>query len=311
MSIKMAPSASKYLLKWEDFQQNIASSFRELRENVDFSDVTLVCEEGQQVEAHRIILTACSPFFSTILKRNNHSHSMIYMRGLKARDMEAMVDFMYHGEANIQQEDIEAFLALGEELKIKGLSKSTDDSLNVSLEETKTNKFEKLKFPRAHSKTFIKDETEEFETPAFIKDELEPVKTPTVEGRIKEMSDTSLESDEDEEDPISPYGEIVTTSKQTIAVDANISTEDLKAKIRSLMEKVKEDDFRFRCAVCGKMTKGSRMNMTHHIETHISGVSYPCGKCGNVSKTNSALKMHGYLKHKEPNSCGTGMQLNK
>ena len=306
----MSSSASKYLLKWEDFQPNIASSFRELRDNVDFSDVTLVCEDGQQIEAHRIILTACSPFFSTILKRNIHSHPMIYMRGLKARDMEAMVDFMYHGEANIHQEDIEAFLALGEELKLKGLSKSNDDSLKVSLEETKTNRFTKLKFPRLQSKPFIKDETEEFETQAFIKDELEPVKTPTIEGRIEDLSDTTLES-EDEIDLISSNGEIVTKSKQTIAVDANISTEELKAKIRSLMEKVKEDDFRFRCTVCGKMTKGSRMNMTHHIETHISGVSYPCGKCGNISKTNSALKMHGYLKHKESSLSETGMPLDK
>ena len=284
----------KFCLKWNDFQENIVSSYHDLRKETDFSDVTLVCEEDSQIEAHRIILTACSPFFSAILKRNKHSHPMIYMRGLKARNLGAVVDFMYHGEANIDQEDIEAFLALGEELRLKGLSRSADDSLNVSMEQTKKTKFTKLKFPRPQSKSFIKDETEEFETPAFIKDEIEPFTAPTEDDvkQIKDLSDTSLEGDNGDED-------MATKSKQTITVDANISANELEAKIRSLMEKVKEGDFRFKCAVCGKMTKGSRMNMTHHIETHISGVSYPCSKCGKVSKTKSALKMHGYLNHKE------------
>ena len=84
-------------------------------------DVTLVCEEDQEIEAHKIILTACSPIFSKILKRSKHSHPIIYMRGLKAKELFAVVDFIYHGEANIYQEDLDEFLALAEELQLKGL----------------------------------------------------------------------------------------------------------------------------------------------------------------------------------------------
>ena len=100
-------TSEKFCLKWNDFQQNIASSYKELRNNLDFSDVTLVCEDNQQFEAHRIILSACSPFFRNVLKKTKHSHPMIYMRGLKTKDIVAMVDFIYHGETNIYQEDLD------------------------------------------------------------------------------------------------------------------------------------------------------------------------------------------------------------
>ena len=106
-------------LKWNEFHQNITSSYQELNNGSEFSDVTLVCEENQHIEAHRIILTAFSTFFSALLKRNTHSHPMVYMRGIKTKDMAAIIDFIYHGEAKICQEDLDGFLALAEELQIR------------------------------------------------------------------------------------------------------------------------------------------------------------------------------------------------
>ena len=83
----MSSLNEKLCLKWNDFHQNLATSYRDLRETPDFSDVNLVCEEDQQVEAYRVILSACSPFFANILKRNTHSHPMVYMRGVKIENL--------------------------------------------------------------------------------------------------------------------------------------------------------------------------------------------------------------------------------
>ena len=47
---------------------------------------------------------------------------MIYMRGPKAKEIEANVNFIYQGYVNIYQEDLENFLALSEELQLKGLT---------------------------------------------------------------------------------------------------------------------------------------------------------------------------------------------
>ena len=116
----------KLCLQWNDFQENIKSSFGNLREDNDFADVTLACEDGTQIMAHKVVLASSSPFFMEILKKNKHSNPMIYMRGLKSDDLVAMVDFLYFKEANVRHEGLDAFLGLAEELKLKGLTGSAE-----------------------------------------------------------------------------------------------------------------------------------------------------------------------------------------
>ena len=88
--------------------------------------MTLGCEDGQQIEAHKVILAASSPFFQRILKRNKRSQPLIYMKGMRSDDLTAIIDFLYYGEANIYQENIDSFLAIAEELQLKGLEGSKD-----------------------------------------------------------------------------------------------------------------------------------------------------------------------------------------
>ena len=115
-------SSEKLCLKWNDFQENLTSAFQGLRNDQDFADVTLACEDGTQIETHKMILASSSPFFMEILKRNKHPHPMIYMRGLKAEALVAMVDFLYYGETNVNQESLDTFLGLAEELRLKGMT---------------------------------------------------------------------------------------------------------------------------------------------------------------------------------------------
>ena len=107
----------KLCLQWNNFNENIKSSFEQLRGDKDFTDVTLACEDGQQVEAHKLVLIASSPFFLSILKRNKHSHPLIYMKGVKSENLTTMVEFFYHGEANVFQENLDSFLVLAAVLK--------------------------------------------------------------------------------------------------------------------------------------------------------------------------------------------------
>ena len=90
----------KLCLKWNDFQDIIQVSFEELKSDNDFTDVTLACED-QSIKAHKVILSACSPFFKRLLKAHPNPQPLIYMRGIKTSDLVAVVDFIYQGEANI------------------------------------------------------------------------------------------------------------------------------------------------------------------------------------------------------------------
>ena len=113
------PTSEKFCLKWNDFQENVNTAFADLRKDSDFTDVTLACQDGHQIEAHKVILAASSPFFQNLFKKNKHAHPLIYMRGMNAEDLLSIVDFLYHGEANIYQENLDSFLNIAEELNGK------------------------------------------------------------------------------------------------------------------------------------------------------------------------------------------------
>ena len=124
-------TSEKLCLQLNDFKKNISSSFGDLRADNDFSDVTLACEDGQQVEAHKVILAASSPFFKELLRKNSHPHPLVYMRALKSDDLVAMMDFLYFGEANVFQENLDSFLALAGELKLKGLNTNSENNITT------------------------------------------------------------------------------------------------------------------------------------------------------------------------------------
>jgi len=122
-------ASEKFCLRWNDFESNISVAFRELREDKDFFDITLSCGE-EQMQAHKVILAACSPFFRSVLKNNPHSHPLLYLKGVRFSDLQSVLNFMYHGEVNVAQEDLNSFLAVAEELKVKGLTQGGDGNLS-------------------------------------------------------------------------------------------------------------------------------------------------------------------------------------
>ena len=113
----------KFCLRWNEFEKNISTSFRALREDKDFFDVTLACG-NQQIQAHKVILSACSPFFKAVLKQNPHQHPLLYLKGVQYEDIIAVLNFMYHGEVNVAQEELNTFLEVAEDLKVKGLTQN-------------------------------------------------------------------------------------------------------------------------------------------------------------------------------------------
>jgi len=120
-------ASEKFCLRWNDFESNISSAFKELRDDKDFFDVTLACDD-EQLQAHKVILSACSPFFRNVLRRNPHQHPLLYLKGVKYTDLQSVLNFMYHGEVNVAQEELNSFLAVAEDLRVKGLTQNQSGS---------------------------------------------------------------------------------------------------------------------------------------------------------------------------------------
>ena len=107
----------------------MSSSFTKLRQKSEFFDVTLSCDHGKsEIQAHKVILAACSPFFHRVLARNPHQNPLIYLKGVDYENLEAVINFMYQGEVNVAQEDLNGFLGVAQELAVKGLTDGNKNS---------------------------------------------------------------------------------------------------------------------------------------------------------------------------------------
>ena len=94
--------SEKLCLHWNDFKENVNYAFGKLRGDKEFTDVTLICEDGQQIESHKVILASSSPFFEKILQQTSkHPHPVIYLKGFASKDFASILDFLYFGEANV------------------------------------------------------------------------------------------------------------------------------------------------------------------------------------------------------------------
>ena len=139
--------SENFYLRWNDFQSNISSSFRELREDSEFFDVTLCCNNGTDIiQAHKVVLAACSPFFRKILNhQKSQQNPLLYMKGICLSDLQAILNFIYHGEVNVSTESLDNFLALAEELAIKGLtSNSKSDTQTLEKSDASINQKRKI-----------------------------------------------------------------------------------------------------------------------------------------------------------------------
>ena len=228
-------------LQWNDFKDDALSAFRRCREDKEFADVTLACEDGNQVEVHKVILATSSPFFDNLLRRNKHTHPLIYMRGVKSQNLEAIIDFLYFGETNVDQENLDSFLAFAEELQLKGLMET-----DAAVEEEK-----------------------ESETFAF------PV---TEEANQVCKKETNLFKSID---PSNFSGQIISSKSELCGVTVALTNplpylQELNKKCNSMMvktlTKLPNGNLLYKCKVCGKVA--IRSHMKSHIEiNHFEGVS--------------------------------------
>lgn len=123
---KIMNNASQFSLRWNNYVSHVTEAFNELRFSNDLVDVTLCCDGGK-IRAHKMLLSACSNYFKQIFKENPCQHPVIIFRNVKFDDLNAIINFMYHGEVNIFQEQLESFLITAELLEVKGLTDNAEE----------------------------------------------------------------------------------------------------------------------------------------------------------------------------------------
>ena len=250
----------KLCLQWNDFQENVKVALVNLRSDKSFTDVTLACEDGQQLEAHRVILAASSPFFQKLLQNTKHPNPLIYMRGVKFEDLLAIIDFLYFGETNVFQENLDSFLSIAEELQLKGLMGKTGRG------EKNAQPVVKLESDISKPQVRIDAENQKSGEERDPMIEAEPnniVALPTYfTGNLEELEE---------------------------------KVKSLMEKSRNFYANGKQKADK--CKVCGKEGLGSAIK--DHIEAnHLEGVVLPCNQCEKVFRCRNNLRRHVQKHHK-------------
>ena len=261
---KKMVNSEKLCLQWNEFPKIVGSAFEELKDDRDLTDVTLVCKDGKEVEAHKVVLASTSPFFLELFKRNKHPHPLVFMKGVKGDDLLAMVEFLYSGEANVGQENLDTFLALAEELKLKGLNGNEGEGENTN----------KIPPPPKRVKTVANQmvplnhtKNEEFNRNFNNK-----------KGRALALSGNSSLEDLDNQ-----IRAMMEKSENNAVNSQGKGNGHGKARI---------------CKVCGK--EGEMSEIQNHIEAnHITGFTHECKVCGVTVNTRDALRCHMSRKHRK------------
>ncbi|XP_037094885.1 longitudinals lacking protein-like [Pollicipes pollicipes] len=114
---KAMMNGQKFCLKWDSFRTSVTSVFDHLRQDEELVDITLCCD-GHKVKAHRMMLSACSPYFRELLKENPCQHPVFFLKDTSIEDLRAVIEFVYKGEVNVSQGQLASFIKTAEMLQV-------------------------------------------------------------------------------------------------------------------------------------------------------------------------------------------------
>ncbi|XP_060802043.1 protein tramtrack, beta isoform isoform X9 [Amyelois transitella] len=114
-------SDEQFSLCWNNFHANMSAGFHGLLSRGDLVDVTLAAE-GRLLQAHKLVLSVCSPYFQEMFKMNPTQHPIVFLKDVSHSALRDLLQFMYQGEVNVKQEELASFISTAEQLQVKGLT---------------------------------------------------------------------------------------------------------------------------------------------------------------------------------------------
>ena len=254
----------KFCLRWNDFESNVSKSFRNLRMEEDFYDVTLVSSDHRKLQAHKLVLSACSEYFKNILKLEKNTNTLLCLEAISSEEIVNILDYIYNGEVKIYQEGLDRFLQIAQRFQLQGLIGEESHS----------------------KKDDIKDQTVDFnnQIPSW------------------DNAQSNIENNLVAEIPRRKVQLNTKVERSVIPLLDNEITTNLEELDNKILEYIEKDPAGFwKCTVCGKMDKKTT-NIKEHVEIHVEGLTFPCKYCEKSFRSRNFLRNHNYQKHFDADS---------
>ena len=308
-------------IKLKDFDLNAGNCLKRLYHETDFTDVTLVCEEAKQLKAHKVILSTGSEIFKTILQNNPHPHILVFLRNIPISRLENILKFLYFGQVDIPQNEIDQFLSLAEDLKVNGLAgkniseggllkdnyedrNNEHDGNSTLLLQKNSNMDEEIN--KTDDNTLEGNALEEFETESPISEEVEEnlhetsaSEDPNVDKRINQGDITEANNEDQEKTFTQQFKDKLETIERMFDKvlpnwDGIFNCEQCHYTTKWKCDLVKHFRSRHEPLKCNKCPKEltTIKGMKHHQSTVHDGIRFPCKFCPHQATNVYYMEKH-------------------
>jgi len=286
---------------WNDYESHMCSSIKDLRNDSTFSDVTLVCGKTQ-VEAHKVILSSFSLFFSRVLHDNPHPHPLIYLSNVKMNNMMWILDYMYSGQVQVGVDDIDELLEIFKEFEIKGFdlngpkTRKRKSSQNIKSPSSKLNgSLESWAPDISMADIFCHDEIENH---VISSSATTWIDQDVLDGMLITSCDEDQLLSARDKDITDGVGDASEIDLGVVPIEIDFPETNRKEEVDALI--VTGDDKTFECVKCSYMTD-RKSDLKRHIEAvHLPGIYVcPWPSCEKILTTDRGRRRHVEEKHAE------------
>ena len=250
------------------FEQQSSSLLARLLSDSIFQDVTLVSEDRKQMKAHKAVLSACSEFLKDILREmsNVSTHPVIFLKGVSSENLAQILQFVYLGEASIDEQNLEKFLQASEDLGICAIDDMFNDE-NVSRKQSNTDTNEKNMFKRPRLELHDIVEKSEISNNSMEDDD---------DDEIVEIIEETTTTDGSSEEPLTHYCDNHFCDFET-------------SDSEQYDEHMRNHESDIKCRECSFYAKTKEI-IKEHMTTEHKGI--PCGSCGQKFSEVTLLRKH-------------------
>ena len=311
-------------LNWSKFPTSTIDAFKNLSCTGNFADVTLACADGQQIEAHKIVLSSCSPFFQNILLQNPHQHPLLYMKGINIGFMQSLIKFVYSGEVEIKNENLEIFLEIADDLQIAGLTKMAEDDEQMKVngdaaryiyssadtcEQSKAENKLKIKIkeestnePLPQNRCTYENCNKQFSTKANMKTHTLAIHESKMftcaycpfKSGFRQNLNRHMQKEHNNEE-VEPWNKDGIASQNEVGTDYYSTT--LTQNDDSENDDTTGQNKDVICKSCNQLFR-TRQSLIKHIQEEHQGQNFPCSECEKEFTRHSNLKTHQLAIHR-------------